>query len=105
MDGKWDFYCRIAADVLFVFGNAFSSCLVIYAALLVWMADRRDLGCDPLYFYTDRGVERHFVWFLPDHHAEQPCNFAHWYLLVIKCRIIACGPCGLEKKNVIEELQ
>ena len=35
----------------------FSSCVVICAAPLVWVADRRNFSCNHLYFHTNRSVE------------------------------------------------
>ena len=40
--GKWHYYCRCTADVLFAARYDFSSCAVIYAAPLVWVAYRRN---------------------------------------------------------------
>ena len=105
MDGKRDFYCRIAADVLLIVRDGFSSCAAIDAVALVWVAGRCDLGCKHLYFHTDCGIARDFVWFLPAYHAEQQRYFAHWYLLVVQRHGIACRPYGLEKKNIIEKSQ
>ena len=53
MDGQRDYRCGNTANVLFAACYDFSSCAVIYAASLVWLADRRGAGCDYLYFHTD----------------------------------------------------
>ena len=58
MDGKRDDRCRIAANVLFAACYGFSSCAVIHADALVWVADRRGASCNYLHFYADCTIAR-----------------------------------------------
>lgn len=53
----------------FTAGYVFSSCSVVYAAALVWMADQRSINCDNLYFYADCIFKGDFGWFLSADHA------------------------------------
>ena len=103
LDGKWYFYCRSPATVLFIARYDFSSCPAIYAVSLVWVADRRNFSCNHLCFHTNRSVERNFVRFLPDDHAEQQRYFTHWYLPVTKCCFIFRRTFDLKEKNFVRE--
>ena len=103
MDGKRDYRCRIAADVLFAACYGLSSCAVIYAAALVWVADRRSVRCNYLYFYADYTIARCLGWIFSDYYAQQQCCSAHWDLSVTKRGTISRGACGLKKKNFIDK--
>ena len=93
---KWTengiFIAALQQTFFLLFVMVFLHVLLSMPAALVWVAGRCDLGCKHLYFHTDCGIARDFVWFLPAYHAEQQRYFAHWYLLVVQRHGIACRP-------------
>ena len=103
MDRKRDYRCPITADVLFAARYDFSSCAVIYAAPLVWVAYRRNFSCNHLYFHTNRSVERDLIRFFPNHHAERQRTFTHWYLPVAECCSIFRRTFGLKEENIMRD--
>ena len=102
MDGKWHFHCRSPADVLFAAGYDFCSCAAIYAAPLVWVADRHNFHCNHLCFHANPSFEKNFVWFLPDNHAEPQRCFTHLYFPVTKCRFIVRRALCLKEENFMK---
>ena len=101
MDGKRDYRCRVPADVIFAACYGFSSCAVIHAVSLVWVADRRGTGCHYLRFYTDCAIADNLGRIFPGHPVEQQCCLAYLYLSAPKQRIIARRAYNLEKKDLM----
>ena len=80
MDGKRDYRCGIATGLLYILRYGFSPCIAVHAGTLIWMADRRNIRCDYLYFYADCAITSRLSQVFSDYHVEQQCCPARFHL-------------------------